>query len=59
VAIVGSVTRADEPIQLLRKASTPKTRPRGLEAFADLIRPTGWKVERVVERPFNDQVVLK
>jgi hypothetical protein len=59
VAIVGSVTRADDPIQLLRKASTPKTRPRGLEAFADLIRPTGWKVERVVERPFSDQVVLK
>jgi hypothetical protein len=59
VAIVGSVTRADEPTQQLRKASTPKTRPRGLEAFANLIRPTGWKIERVVERPFSDQVVLK
>jgi hypothetical protein len=59
VAIVGSVTRADEPIQQLRKASTPKTRPRGLECFANLITPTGWKIERVVERPFSDQVVLK
>jgi hypothetical protein len=45
VAIVGSVTCADEPTQQLRKSSTPKTRPRGLEAFADLIRPMGWKIE--------------
>jgi hypothetical protein len=59
VAVVGSVTRADEPTQQLRKASTPKTQPRGLECFANLIRPTGWKIERVVERPFSDQVVLK
>jgi hypothetical protein len=59
VAVIGSVTRADEPIQQLRKATTPKTRPRGLEVFANLVRPTAWKIERVVERPFSDQVVLR
>ena len=29
VAVAGSVTRADEPTQQLRNATTPKTRPRG------------------------------
>src|SRR6202007_448943 len=37
VAAAGSVTRADEPTQQLRKAMTPKTRPRGLEVFRNLI----------------------
>lgn len=57
-AVVGSVTRADEPIQQLRKTTTPKTRPRGLNVFSNLIGPTSWRVERVVERPFSDHVVL-
>jgi hypothetical protein len=59
VAVAGSVTRADEPIQQLRKATTPKTRPRGLEVFRDLINLTGWKIDRVIERPFSDHVLLK
>jgi hypothetical protein len=58
VAVVGSVTRADEPVQFLRKASTPKTRPRGLTVFAALANSAGWKVARAIERPFSDQVVL-
>lgn len=37
-AVVGSVTRADEPIQQLRKTTTPKTRPRGLNVFSNLNR---------------------
>ena len=59
VAVTGSVTRADEPTQQMRKATTPKTRRRGLAAFRDLIRPAGWMIDRVIERPFSDQVVLK
>jgi hypothetical protein len=59
IAVVGSVTRADEPVQLLRKTTTPKTRPRGLAVFERLIGPTGWRIEKVIERPFSDQVVLK
>jgi len=58
-AVTGSVTRADEPIQQMRKATTAKTRPRGLTVFRNLISPTGWKLDRVIERPFSDQVVLK
>jgi hypothetical protein len=58
VAVAGSVTRADEPTQQLRRATTPKTRPRGLEVFRNLINPTGWKVDRVIDRPFSDHVVL-
>ena len=58
LAVVGSVTRADEPMQRLRKNSTLATRPRGLDVFRALIEPTGWSVSRVIERPFSDQVVL-
>jgi hypothetical protein len=59
VAVTGSVTRADEPIQQMRKATTAKTRPRGLAVFRSLIGPTGWTIDRVIKRPFSDQVVLK
>jgi hypothetical protein len=59
IAVVGSITRADEPMQHLRKTTTPKTRPRGLGVFSALIGPTGWRVERVIERPLSDQVVLQ
>jgi len=59
VAVIGSVTRADEPIQQMRKAATAKTRPRGLAVLRNLISPTGWTLDRVIERPFSDQVVLK
>lgn len=57
-AVVGSVTRADEPVQQLRKTTTAKTRPRGLHVFAALADRAGWKITRVIERPFSDQVVL-
>ena len=59
VAVTGSVTRADEPIQQMRKATKAKTRPRGLAVFQNLISQSGWKIDRVIERPFGDQVVLK
>jgi hypothetical protein len=57
VAVVGSVTRSDQPVQQLRKATTPKTRPRGLPVFAALTSRAGWKIQRATERPFSDQVV--
>ena len=57
-AVVGSVTRADEPTQYLRKMSPAATRPRGLDVFRTLVQQAGWDVSRAVERPFSDQVVL-
>jgi hypothetical protein len=58
LAVVGSVTRADEPIQRMRETSTAATRPRGLANFRVLVEGTGWKVTRVNERPFSDHFVL-
>jgi hypothetical protein len=58
VAVVGSVTRADEPIQHVRHIGRAATRPRGLAVFRALIEKTGWRVVRAIERPFSDQVVL-
>ena len=58
LAVVGSVTRADAPMQRLRKMSTAKLMPRGLEVCRALVARAGWKVSRVIERPFSDQVVL-
>jgi hypothetical protein len=58
LAIVGSVTRADDPIMRLRQTSTAATRPRGLAVFRDLAAKGCWHVARAIERPFSDQVVL-
>ncbi len=58
LAVVGSVTRADEPIQRIRQMGRAATRPRGLKVFCTLIEKTGWQITRAVERPFSDQVVL-
>lgn len=57
-ALVGSVTRADAPMQRLRSSSSVPTRPRGLAVFSALIEPSGFSVERALERPFSDHVVL-
>ncbi len=57
-AVVGSVTRADEPTQLLRKTGAAAIHPRGLAVFRSLVENTGWRISRVVERPFSDQVLL-
>jgi hypothetical protein len=58
LAVVGSVTRADEPIRQLHATSRAATRPRGLPVFRELARKAGWNIARVIERPFSDQVVL-
>ena len=58
VAVVGSVTRADEPNRRLHRDGGAATQPRGLECFRQVIAPTGWTVTRAIERPFSDHVVL-
>jgi hypothetical protein len=58
VGVVGSVTRADEPIQRLRESSSAATRPRGLAVFRELASKVGWTIACAIERPFSDQVVL-
>ena len=58
LAIVGSVTRADEPTRRLLEMNTAAVRPRGMEVFRRLVEETGWHVSRVTERPFSDQFVL-
>jgi hypothetical protein len=58
LAVVGSVTRGDEPVQRIRKMGRAATRPRGLGIFRALIEKSGWKIARAIERPFSDQVVL-
>jgi len=57
-AVVGSVTRADEASRRLHKSSSAALIPRGLDVFRDLAQKAGWKVSRVIEGPFSDQVVL-
>jgi hypothetical protein len=57
-SVVGSVTRADEPVQYLRQTNTAATRPRGLEVFGKLAASAGWEISRAIERPFSDQVLL-
>jgi len=57
-AMVGSVTRADEPMQRMRRYSDVPTRPRGLPVFRALIERAGFRLTNVIERPFSDHVTL-
>jgi hypothetical protein len=57
--VVGSVTRDDEAIQVLKLTSTVATRPRGLPAFSQLVQRAGWTITRSIARPFSDQVQLE
>jgi hypothetical protein len=56
--MVGSVTRADAPMQRLRQTSRFALRPRGLAAFRALAARSGWRIARALERPFSDHVAL-
>lgn len=58
LAVVGSVTRADELARKLFKLGGAALHPRGSEVFRALAERTGWQITRAVERPFSDQVVL-
>jgi hypothetical protein len=56
--MVGSVTRADDPIKRLHLSGRPATRPRGLSLFRALVARAGWRVTKAIERPFSDHVML-
>lgn len=56
--VTGSVTRDDALIRMMRRHSRPRTRPRGLERFAQLIAPTGYRIARSLPSPLSDQVLL-
>ena len=58
-AVVGSVTRADEPTRLLYRTGGAAVRPRGFPVFSSLAQQAGWNVTRAVERPFSDQFTLE
>lgn len=57
-AVAGSVTRADEATQLLHQPAGAAVICRGLPVFNALLQQTGWRVARVIERPFSDHVLL-
>jgi len=42
----------------LHETSGAAIRPRGMDVFRALVEKAGWKVTRVIERPFSDQFVL-
>jgi len=56
--MVGSFTRDDEAIRVLKLTSTTATRPRASAAFAELVEAAGWRVVSSISRPFSDQVRL-
>ena len=56
--VVGSVTRNDRLNQLIRRHSRAVTVPRGLERFAGLIAPSGYRIARSRPSPLSDQVLL-
>ena len=58
LAVVGSVTRADEPVRRLHRDGGVTIVPRGLEPFRRLVGRAGWSVPRAIERTFSDHVVL-
>ncbi len=58
-AMVGSVTRDDEPSRRLRQGTLHAIRPRGLEVFRPLAARSGWRIARAIGRPLSDQVVLE
>jgi len=57
--VVGSVTRADELTRAGLKFTPFKLMPRGTRVFTDLIKGTGFVLERVHESLSSDQVLLK
>jgi hypothetical protein len=53
--VVGSVTRAEGPLEFLRLFTV---RPRTLAAFRELATRAGWSMARVIERPLSYDVRL-
>jgi hypothetical protein len=53
--VVGSVTRAEGPIEFLREFTV---RPRTIAGFRELATRAGWCIDRVIERPLAYDVRL-
>jgi hypothetical protein len=56
--VVGSVTREGGVVRASLIANRVTTRPRTIEAFRVLAERGGWRVEKVLERPFSYNVRL-
>jgi hypothetical protein len=59
LGVVGSVTRDDELMRALKRASMSPTRPRGMQVFERLCRSVGYEMVRVIERPMSDDVLIR
>jgi hypothetical protein len=56
--VVGSATREGYLARASRAATGIPTRPRTLDAFSAVARDGGWKVDRVIARPFSYHLSL-
>jgi hypothetical protein len=56
--VVGSVTRDGEATRAAQRGSGAATRPRTLAQFDSLCNRAGWRIQRVIERPFSYNVRL-
>lgn len=59
IAVVGSVTRDDEPTRRMVRTSTAALVPRGLSNFRALAQRAGLDVTRSIARPFADDVTVE
>jgi hypothetical protein len=56
--VVGSVTRKGAVVRASRIGQRLAVKPRTIEEFRELGEKSGWRVERVIERPFSYHVRL-
>jgi hypothetical protein len=56
--VTGSVTRDDTLNRKLRRHSAAKVIMRGLDRFAGLVAPAGYRIVRSLPSPLSDQVLL-
>lgn len=56
--VVGSVTREGECTSASQGAVRAAMRPRTMEIFAGLAEQGGWRVQKVIERPFTYHVLM-
>jgi hypothetical protein len=56
LGVIGSVTRDDEFMKIVKRTSRAATRPRGIAVFERLCRSVGYEIRRAIERPMSDDV---
>lgn len=57
--VIGSVTRDDEFMAVIKTTNRAATRPRGLPVFERLCRSVGYEICRAIERPLSDDVWIR